>query len=71
LTSTPVPSSGQTTTAPTTSDSAAPTVTTASTTTDSGSQKTLPFTGIDLWAVAGIGLTFTASGLLIRIRARA
>ena len=63
-------SSGQaTTSAPATSDSAAPTATTASGTTDS--QKTLPFTGINLFALAGVGLGLTASGLLIRIRARA
>ncbi len=68
-TTTPAPSGQATTAAPATSDSAAPTATTASSGT--GSQKTLPFTGIDLWAVAGIGLSLTASGLLIRLRARA
>jgi hypothetical protein len=52
-----------------TSDPTEPTATTAAGTTGAG--KTLPFTGLNLWAVVGIGLTLTASGLLIRIRARA
>lgn len=32
--------------------------------------KTLPYTGLDLWTVAGVGLTLTASGLLIRSRTK-
>jgi cytoskeletal protein RodZ len=38
---------------------------------DTSSSKTLPFTGINVWTVAGLGLTLTAAGLLIRLRSRA
>jgi hypothetical protein len=58
-----------TTSAPTaTTPGATPTATAASGT---SSGKTLPFTGINVWTLAGLGLTLTASGLLIRLRARA
>ncbi len=72
---TPATTSAPTGTAAATSSSpsattpgATPTATAA---TGTASGKTLPFTGINVWTLVGLGLTLTASGLLIRLRARA
>lgn len=43
---------------------------TAATTASAGTGKTLPYTGLNLWTVSGLGLTLLISGLLIRIRSR-
>jgi hypothetical protein len=46
------------------------TTTTPVATAASSSGKTLPYTGLDLWTVVGVGLTLMASGILIRVRSR-
>ena len=55
--------------APAVTPAAAPAATDP-TATAAGAGKTLPYTGLDLWTVAGFGITLTASGLLIRTRTR-
>jgi hypothetical protein len=65
---TPAPSGTAAAATTSSPDAGTPTATAASGT-DSG--KTLPFTGINVWTVAGLGLTLTAAGLLIRLRSRA
>ena len=60
-----------TSTPPATATATAPAVTdpgSTSTATAASSGKTLPYTGLDLWTVAGFGLMLTAGGLLIRSR---
>ncbi len=47
-----------------------PVATAATSTASAGTGKTLPYTGLDLWTVSGLGLTLLVSGLLIRFRSR-
>lgn len=65
-----VPAGADATTPAGTDTSSGPVATAATNASGSGSGKTLPYTGLDLWTVVGVGLTLMASGLLIRIRSR-
>jgi hypothetical protein len=69
-TSAPVTTPPATSTTPATVTSTADAGSTPVATAASSSGKTLPYTGLDLWTVVGVGLTLMASGLLIRVRSR-
>jgi hypothetical protein len=73
-TSAPATTPAATSTAPTTAPATAPASTDTSSsavaTAATGSGATLPYTGLDLWTVVGIGLTLMATGLLIRVGSR-
>jgi hypothetical protein len=65
---TPAPATTSATVA--TATGTAPVATAATSTASAGTGKTLPYTGLDLWTVSGLGLTLLVSGLLIRVRSR-
>lgn len=67
---TPAATSTTPATAPATATAGSDTTSTPVATAASSSGKTLPYTGLDLWTVVGVGLTLMASGLLIRVRSR-
>jgi hypothetical protein len=69
-TSAPVTTPPATSTTPATVTSSADAGSTPVATAASSNGKTLPYTGLDLWTVVGVGLTLMASGLLIRVRSR-
>ena len=69
-TSAPVTTPPATSTTPATVTSTADAGSTPVATAASSNGKTLPYTGLDLWTVVGVGLTLMASGLLIRVRSR-
>jgi hypothetical protein len=67
---TPAPSTTNATVATSTVSGSTPVATAATSTASAGTGKTLPYTGLDLWTVSGLGLTLLVSGLLIRFRSR-
>jgi hypothetical protein len=69
-TSAPATTPPATSTTPATVTSSADAGSTPVATAASSNGKTLPYTGLDLWTVVGVGLTLMASGLLIRVRSR-
>jgi hypothetical protein len=69
-TTAPVTTPPATNTTPATVTSSADAGSTADATAAASNGKTLPYTGLDLWTVVGVGLTLMASGLLIRVRSR-
>jgi hypothetical protein len=69
-TTAPVTTPPATSTTPATVTSSADAGSTPVATAASSNGKTLPYTGLDLWTVVGVGLTLMASGLLIRVRSR-
>jgi hypothetical protein len=69
-TSAPVTTPPAASTTPATVTSSADAGSTPVATAASSNGKTLPYTGLDLWTVVGVGLTLMASGLLIRVRSR-